>query len=188
MSRAEEALLLARDHKEDNRGAETVVRHDVGEFQDRGGARGVVVRARRRAARVQDVGHAGVIVAADDDRPAGGVGTGQRGHDVRDLGPLRNPGLDPGLVERVELHPEPVSRLRGRAGEFRADPGRRAAYPVAARERVGERVARLEARQDVDGPLDPIGRNRLDDVADVRIRRRRRDIRGAGPRMPMPLQ
>ena len=47
------------------------------------------------------------------------------------------------------------------------DPSRRPADSVAARQRVGERVAGIEAGQDEDRPLNPLGGNSLDNLLNL---------------------
>jgi hypothetical protein len=153
--RAEEALLLAVERDELDRGVEGVLRHHARQLEHRRDTRGVVVGARRVAREVEDVRAARVEVTADDVGPAGGFGlvTVERRDHVRHVHRVRVPR--PGrLREGLLLDGQPPVRGRGVLRELVVDPVRRGADPAVGVGLRRQSVPRPERGERADRVLD----------------------------------
>ena len=167
MGRAEQALLLARDGEEDERGVEVVLRHDPGQFQRDRRARGVVVGTRGVDLRVGDRPGDRVVMPADDEPSVsrGRLVAGQDGHQVDQRGRPRHAQGDR-LHERILLDDQPAARLLRVGFQLGLDPATGRADAAGGVVGVGERVPGAEPGELPDRRLDPggrdLGQDRLD--------------------------
>ncbi len=167
---ADQALLFGGHGHEHERRVELVLGHHARQFHDRGGARCIVVRARRVRGGVHHVRGARVIVTADHVHALFGSGlrAGQRCDDIDDLGRL-------GDARRDGRHVAVIRDLQWRAGaaalELGLDPAAGSADAARWRLGLGHRVARAEADQLADMAFDALLRDFAQDLRDLGLLR-----------------
>ncbi len=167
---AVEALLLAREACEDDRGGEAVAgtSDHSGGFENPGHPARVVVRPGGAVDRVHDVGDPRVDVAGHDHVAARIRCAAEDRDHAHDPGGIRNASLagDHGPLVR---HFEAAAARRRDRIELGLDPAPGGADPARGGERVGERMARAEADQRPDVALDAVRGDRFDEREDPRV-------------------
>lgn len=175
--RAVEALLLTVEGDEDDGGREAVVAEDAGGFEHECCATGVIVGSGGEAVRVHYVADAGVVVAADEDHAAGGIGAGQDGEDIAHGRGLHDARMWAGLRrldELVERDLQAVAAVAADRFELGLDPFGGGQYASAWLEvgfvrRDGGAVVEVDEAGDIG--MDAISGDLLERGGDLRIGR-----------------